>query len=177
VNKNKEKKMNGQMIPILIPRAFFVTSGVGMDLEQANAFDIALTDAGISECNLVEVSSILPANAVETERDKVTLIPGEITFCVMSRADGKAGEIIGAGIGYGWIEEENENGFGIICEHHGHYSREYLMEKIREKLYKMADTRIHNKKIEIEEKKLEVKSVEVERGKFGSVVVALVFVF
>lgn len=41
----------------------------------------------------------------------------------------------------------------------------------------MAETRIHDKQIEIEEKKLEVKSVEVEEGKFGSVVVALVFVF
>jgi arginine decarboxylase len=167
--------MSGQMTPMLIPRAFFVTSGVGMDLEQTNAFDFALCDAGIGECNLVEVSSILPANAVETERDTVTLIPGEITFCVMSRADGKSGEVIGAGIGYGWIGERRA--FGIICEHHGHYSREYLLEKIREKLYKMAETRIHDKKIEIEEKKLEVKSVEVEEGKFGSVVVALVFVF
>lgn len=169
----------------LIPRAFFVTSGVGMDFDQANAFDLALCDAGIGECNLVEVSSILPAKAAGTERDKVTLIPGEITHCVMSRADGKSGEVIGAGIGYGWIWEENEKGverkdFGIICEHHGHYSREYLIEKIREKLHKMAETRIRDKKIklkvEIEGKKLEVKSVEVEDGKFGSVVVALVFV-
>ncbi len=166
--------MNGQMIP----GAFFVTSGVGMDFEQANAFDFALCDAGIGECNLVEVSSILPAKAVETERDNVTLIPGEITFCVLSRADGKAGEVIGAGIGYGWMGEEDGNGeerrdFGIICEHHGHYSREYLVEKIRAKLYKMAA--IRDKKIV--EKELEVKSIEVEEGKFGSVVVALVFLF
>ncbi len=166
----------------LIPKAFFVTSGVGMDTEQANAFDLALCDAGISECNLVEVSSILPAKATETERAKVTLIPGEITYCVMSRTDGKAGEIIGAGIGYGWIVKENDEGvekdFGIICEHHGHYSTEYLKEKIKEKLYKMAEVRIPDKKMKIElaGEKSEVKSVEVEAGKFGSVIVALVFV-
>jgi len=159
----------------LIPSAFFVTSGVGMDFEQANAFDLALHDAGISECNLVEVSSILPAKAEEIERSEAVVTPGEITYCVMSRVDGESGEVIGAGIGYGWIGERRA--FGIICEHHGHYSREYLLEKIREKLYKMAETRIHDKQIEIEEKKLEVKSVEVEEGKFGSVVVALVFVF
>ncbi len=159
----------------LIPRAFFVTSGVGMDFEQAIAFDLALRDAGISECNLVEVSSILPAKAEEIERSAVMLTPGEITFCVMSRADGNSGEVIGAGIGYGRIGRENENGFGIICEHHGHYSREFLVAKISEKLYKMAETRIHDMKIE--GKKLEVKSVEVEVGKFGSAVVALVFVF
>ncbi len=167
----------------LIPKAFFVTSGAGMDTEQANAFDLALCDAGIGECNLVEVSSILPAKAVETERDKVTQIPGEITYCVMSRADGKAGEIIGAGIGYGWIVKGNDEvvekkDFGIICEHHGHYSAEYLKEKIREKLYKMTESRIPDKKMKIElaGEKSEVKSVEVEAGKFGSVIVALVFV-
>ncbi len=160
-----------------IPRAFFVTSGVGMNFEQANAFDLALCDAGIGECDLVEVSSILPAKAIEIEQSEVTLIPGEITYCVMSRADGKAGEVIGAGIGYGGIGKDKKKGeeqrdFGIICEHYGHYSREYLKEKIREKLYKMADTR--DKKIV--EKKLEVQSVEVEEEKFGSVVVVLVFV-
>jgi arginine decarboxylase len=165
------------MKELLIPRAFFVTSGVGMDYEPAIAFDRALCDAGIGECNLVEVSSILPANAVETERDKTIRTPGEITFCVLSRADGNSSEVIGAGIGYGWIGGEKGDGFGIICEHHGHYSGEYLTEKLNEKLYKMAETRIRDKKVELGGKKLEVKSVEVEQGKFGSVVVALVFVF
>ena len=164
----------------ILPKAFFVTSGVGMDPEQANAFDLALRDAGIGECNLVEVSSILPANAVETERSSVGITPGSITFCVMSRAEGKSGGVIGAGIGSGWIGEENEHGkeqsqseFGIICEHHGHCSRDYLAEKVQEKLYKMAE--IRDKKIL--KKDLLVESVEVEKGNFGSVVVALVFVF
>ena len=162
----------------MVPKAFFVTSGVGMDAEQTNAFDLALQDAGICECNLVEVSSILPANAVETERSSVMITPGKITFCVMSRADGKSGEVIGAGIGYGWIGKEDENGkeqreFGIVCEHHGHYSREYLAEKVQEKLDKMAE--IRDKKLF--KKDLLVESVEVGKGKFGSVVVVLVFVF
>lgn len=165
--------MNGEMIP----KAFFVTSGVGIDLEQAGAFDLALRDAGIGECNLVEVSSILPANAVEMERSNVKVTPGKILFCVMSRADGKSGEVIGAGIGYAWMGKENEKGeeqreFGIVCEHHGHYSREYLAKKMQENLYKMAE--IRNKKIV--KKRFLVESVEVESGKFGSVVAALVFI-
>lgn len=163
--------MNERMIQTLIPREFFVTSGVGMDSERAAAFDFALYDAGIGECNLVGVSSILPAKAIETERSKVILTPGEITFCVMSRADGKSGEVIGAGIGYGRMV--GENGSGIICEHHGHHSETYLIAKIREKLYKMAEIRA--KGIVVND--LKAKSVEVEEGKFGSMVVALVFVF
>ena len=142
-----------------------------MDFEQAAAFDFALCDAGIGECNLVGVSSILPVNAVEKERSNVILTPGEITFCVMSRADGKSGEVIGAGIGYG--RKVEENGSGIICEHHGHHSESYLIVKIREKLYKMAEIRAK----EIVVNGLKAKSVEVEEGKFGSVVVALVFAF
>ncbi|MHC1599566.1 MAG: pyruvoyl-dependent arginine decarboxylase, partial [Candidatus Methanospirareceae archaeon] len=106
------------------------------------------------------------------ERNEAVITPGEITYCVMSRAEGKSGEVIGAGVGYGWIGEEQSE-FGIICEHHGHHSREYLAEKVREGLYKMAENR--NKKIL--EKDLLVESVEVAKGKFGSVVVALVFVF
>ena len=162
----------------MVPKAFFVTAGVGMDTEQANAFDLALRDAGIGECNLVEVSSILPANAVETERSNVTLTPGSITFCVLSRADGKSGEAIGAGIGYGWLGEKTGSGeeqseFGIICEHHGHHSREYLADKVQEKLDTMAA--IRDKRLL--KKGLVVESLEVEKGKFGSVVVVLVFVF
>ena len=162
----------------MVPKAFFVTSGVGLDTEQANAFDLALRDAGIGECNLVGVSSILPANAVETERSNVTITPGSITFCVLSRADGGSGEAIGAGVGYGWLGEKTESReaqreFGIICEHHGHHSREYLAEKVQEKLDTMAA--IRDKRLL--KKGLLVESLEVEKGKFGSVVVALVFVF
>jgi arginine decarboxylase len=162
----------------MVPKAFFVTSGVGVDTEQANAFDLALRDAGIGECNLVEVSSILPANAVETERSNVTITPGGITFCVLSRADGESDEAIGAGLGYGWLGEKTESGeeridFGIICEHHSHHSREYLAEKVREKLDTMAAIRDKS----LLNKGLVVESLEVEKGKFGSVVVALVFVF
>ena len=170
-------KMEYQNIPGLLPGAFFVTSGIGMDFEPATAFDLALCDAGIGDCNLVEVSSILPANATETEQSNVVLTPGAITFCVMSRADGVQGEVIGAGIGYGWLGEEDAHDahhrdFGIICEHHGHYSRGYLGEKITEKLYKMAEIRNMN----LVGKGLITKSVEVEAGSFGSVVIALVFV-
>ena len=149
-----------------------------MDPEPAIAFDLALRDAGISECNLVEVSSILPADAVETDREHASMKPGTITFCVLSRADGGSGDVIGAGIGYGWLGEASEPGapnraFGIICEHHGHHSRTFLAGKIQEKLDKMAAMRERH----VLARELTVESVEVDHGKFGSVVVALVLLF
>jgi len=159
----------------MIPKAFFITSGVGMAHDQDAAFDIALQDAGIGECNLVEVSSILPAKAEEI--DKMSCTPGEITFCVLSRMAGKSGELIGAGVGYGWLRDStNSPVFGIICEHHGHHSRDYLTLKIRNKLKTMADSRNKDKELKLDLKRIEVKTAVVEEHKFGSVVAALVFV-
>jgi len=161
----------------MIPKAFFITSGVGMAHDQDAAFDLALQDAGIGECNLVEVSSILPAKAEEI--DKMSCTPGEITFCVLSRMAGKSGELIGAGVGYGWLRDStNSPVFGIICEHHGHHSRDYLTLKIKNKLKTMADSRNHNKdkELKLDLKRIEVKTAVVEEHKFGSVVAALVFV-
>lgn len=160
----------------LIPRSFFVTSGFGVADDPLISFDAALRDAGIGECNLVEVSSILPANALEVERYEIKPTPGEITFCVVSRMDGESGEVTGASIGYGWLESEKERGkrdFGIICEHHGYYSREYLRENVKEKLYKMA--KIRGKKLINEQ--IYAKSEEIKEGKYGSVIVAIVFLF
>lgn len=159
----------------LIPKAFFVTTGVGMDLDQSSAFDLALQNAGIGACNLVEVSSILPATAMEVDRETVHLTPGSITFCVLSRADGHSGERIGAGIGYGWLGHETgeQKEFGIICEYHGHYSKEVIMRKIEERLAKMAAIRA----MKVVSERSVVESVEVEEDKFGSVVVALVFIW
>ena len=161
----------------MIPKAFFITSGVGMAHDQDAAFDIALQDAGIGECNLVEVSSILPAKAEEI--DKMSCTPGEITFCVLSRMAGKSGELIGAGVGYGWLRDSTDSDspvFGIICEHHGHHSRDYLTLKIRNKLKTMADSRNMDKELKLDLKRIEVKTAVVEEHKFGSVVAALVFV-
>ena len=51
-----------------LPKYFFVTGGTALSpVSTLNAFDEALMKAGIAQCNLVPVSSILPADAVEVE--------------------------------------------------------------------------------------------------------------
>ena len=45
---------------ILVPCRFFLTKGVGVHKEELHSFELALRDAGIEKCNLVQVSSILP---------------------------------------------------------------------------------------------------------------------
>jgi len=49
----------------MIPKEFFVTSAKATSpVSELNAFDLALKNAGIAQCNIVPVSSILPENMV-----------------------------------------------------------------------------------------------------------------
>ncbi|MDY6958655.1 MAG: pyruvoyl-dependent arginine decarboxylase [Halobacteriota archaeon] len=150
------------------PKSFFVVSGIGIGCSELNAFDKALVNAGISECNLVGVSSILPEDCKEV--DPVNITPGTITFCVIARMDGKVGETIGAGLGYGWLEREDQR-FGVVCEHHGHCSELHIKEMLERKLNQMAKMR----NMRLLESKFHIESTVVEGEDFGSVAVVLVY--
>ncbi len=125
---------------IFLPKAYFVTSGSGEDSNsELNAFDLALLRAGITQCNLVEVSSILPPDAREIEPMDIT--PGTITFTVLARMSGVSGDRIGAGIGWGRIKNKAGQSYGIVAEEHGNSSKRYVNEKLKEKLDQMAKIR------------------------------------
>ena len=84
-----------------VPSRFFVTSGKGINkTSELNAFDLALLQAGIGEQNLVSVSSVLPIGIRQT--DRVPMARGAITHCVLARHGGGEGEVISAGIAYGF---------------------------------------------------------------------------
>ena len=72
-----------------IPTSVFLTRGVGVHRHLLAAFELALRDADIEQQNLVTVSSILPPGCklIALETGVATLRPGEITFCVMARAE------------------------------------------------------------------------------------------
>jgi arginine decarboxylase len=155
----------------LIPKTYFVTSGGAQDEESTlNAFDMALRKGKITQCNLVSVSSILPTEAVEVE--PVDLPPGTITFCVLARMDGQSGDRIGAGIGYGILEGKNGS-YGIVAEQHGYSSAKYMREKLILKMERMAKMR----NMKLISHKSKVESLEVDEDYFGSVIVALVYLF
>jgi arginine decarboxylase len=98
----------------------FLTSGIGVHRHQLNAFEFALRDADIEQQNLVSVSSILPPGCrfVRRKAGVARLKPGEITFCVMARAEtNEPGRRINASIG---IARPADPGmYGYISEHHG----------------------------------------------------------
>jgi arginine decarboxylase len=103
-----------------IPKRVFLTRGVGTHRQQLSAFEYALRDADIEQQNLVSVSSILPPRCelVPHNAGITALSPGEITFCVLARAEtNEPGRCIAAGIGL--ARPKDTAHYGYISEHHG----------------------------------------------------------
>jgi len=73
----------------MVPSKVFFTKGVGRHKDKLQSFELALRKAGIAQCNLVTVSSILPPHCKIVPRNKgeKMLSPGQITFTVMARID------------------------------------------------------------------------------------------
>jgi len=156
---------------VFLPKKFFVTGGCAVSsVSPLNAFDAALVKAGIAQCNLVPVSSILPPDAEKVEPVEIT--PGTVTFCVMARMDGDPGERIGAGIGWGWAEKPDGLRYGFVAEAHGYKDFKSLEREIFESLKEMA--RIRGMKLINYDVKME--SLSIPKDMYGCAVAALVFV-
>lgn len=156
---------------LFLPKKFFVTSGWGLSpVSHLNAFDAALVKAGISQCNLVYVSSILPPDAEKVEVLPIT--PGTITFCVMAKEEGNPGESIGAGIGWGWLEAPNGTRYGVVAEAHGRKDEKTLKGEILEKLREMA--KVRNMSLTFHETRVE--HLSVPENMYGCVLAALIYV-
>jgi arginine decarboxylase len=107
-----------QMFPT--PKRLFLTKGVGAHRHPLTAFEFALRDANIEQQNLVHVSSIIPPHCELIGRSAgvALLKPGDITFCVMARAEtNEAGRHVHANIGL--ARPADPDMYGYISEHHG----------------------------------------------------------
>jgi arginine decarboxylase len=153
-----------------LPKRFFVTSGIATSsVSPLNAFDGALAKAGIAQCNLVNVSSILPADATMSENE--TIPAGTITFAVMAKMDGDPGETIGAGVAWVWGTTTSGGRYGMVAEAHGYKDKEAIDKELKWKLQEMAKIR----ELNIESIQTRSEFLEVPKGKYGSAVVALVY--
>jgi arginine decarboxylase len=118
----------------LVPTSVFLTSGVGIHRHRLTAFEFALREADIEQQNLVSVSSILPPHCelIAREIGVHGLSPGEMTFCVLARAEtDEPGRLIHASIGlarpadagmYAYISEHH--GFGMTGQESGDYAED-----------------------------------------------------
>jgi len=105
----------------LVPSKVFLTKGVGQHKYQLKSFEEALRKAGVAQQNLVQVSSILPpgCKVISCEAGLRKLIPGEICYCVMAKADtNEHGRLVGSSVGIAIPKDSSK--WGYLSEVHGH---------------------------------------------------------
>ncbi|MFQ6073706.1 MAG: pyruvoyl-dependent arginine decarboxylase [Candidatus Bathyarchaeia archaeon] len=152
----------------MIPKEFFITSGKAVSpVSELNAFDLALKKAGIAQCNLVTVSSILPPKCKNRRWRKIPA--GSITHAVVARMDGGEGTTIGAGIAWAW---ESEGKYGLVAEAHGYMDARALKETLQWKIKEMAKIR----GIKIDKINYRMEVLRVPMDNYGCVISALVYV-
>jgi len=103
----------------MIPKRFFLTKGVGKHKEYLQSFELALRNAGIHHCNIVNVSSIVPPGCKLIARTKglEMIKPGEITFVVLAKnTTNEPHRLIAASIGV--AIPSGKNNYGYLSEHH-----------------------------------------------------------
>jgi len=97
----------------------FFTKGVGRHRHELQSFELALRNAGIEKCNIVNVSSIVPPHCKIIPRANgiKELESGQITYCVMARnCTNEPNRLVGAAIGVALPKDSNTHGY--ISEHH-----------------------------------------------------------
>lgn len=105
----------------LVPKKLFLTCGVGVHREKLESFEHALRDAGIAAINLVPVSSILPPGCkiISRRAGVQQLLPGQIAFVVMSRAESnEKHRMLAASIGVAVPRDASL--YGYLSEHHSY---------------------------------------------------------
>jgi arginine decarboxylase len=119
----------------LVPKQLFFTKGVGRHKEELRSFELALRSAGIEKCNLVQVSSIFPPKCkiISRKQGLATLVPGQITFCVLSKAcSNEFSRLIAASIGCAIPNDKNL--YGYLSEHHTYGQTEKIAGEYAEDL-------------------------------------------
>jgi len=95
------------------------TKGVGTHKDELHSFERALRDAGIEKCNLVQVSSIFPpgCKVISKTQGLREIIPGCITYCVLSRCcTNEPKRLLAASVGCAIPADKSS--YGYISEHH-----------------------------------------------------------
>jgi arginine decarboxylase len=108
------------LCPEMIPKRVFFTKGVGKHRNRLQSFELALRRAGIEQCNLVRVSSIVPPHCkiIPRSRGLEQLEPGQVTFVVLADAStNEPSRLVGAGVGLAQPGKGHQ--YGYISEHHG----------------------------------------------------------
>jgi len=106
---------------LYVPKRMFFTKGVGTHKEELRSFELALRDAKIEKCNLVQVSSILPPHCklASINEGLKEVYPGMITYVVLSRcSSNEPHRLIASSVGC--AIPTDKNAYGYLSEHHAY---------------------------------------------------------
>jgi arginine decarboxylase len=124
------------------PLTIRVSAGTGTGRTTLAAFDAALAAAGVSDFNLVRLSSIVPPGSRVLEVDGHEQMRGEhgdVLYCVYARSHALlAGHEAWAGIA--WSRRDDGSGAGLFVEHEGP-SREQVSTDLTHSLEDLSATR------------------------------------
>jgi len=96
------------------PSKFSLVAGSAEGTTKLNAFDHALLESGVGNCNLLKVSSILPPGA--KLEPKITIPPGSLVpIAYGAQISDTPGELISAAVAVGI----SESTYGVIMEYSG----------------------------------------------------------
>ena len=159
-----------------IPKDYFVTTGSGeSDITvHAGSYHLALKSAGIEMANIMTYSSILPGIANEISRPS-HITHGAVVESIMAVSNGSKGDMLNAGIIYGWLYDRynNEKFGGLVCEHNGNYSDKEIKAKLNESLQELY-TNGFDKQYELRDIHTITQSFTPVK-KYGTALVALCF--
>lgn len=136
---------------------FVLVSGVGHATTPLNAFDSALHSAGVSQFNLVRVSSILPPGVKQAER--ISLAPGSLLpIAYGSKVSSTRNERITAAVSVALPADPSS--IGVIME----YSGELSPEDAHRLVEAMAREAMAMRGIPVQDILVEVASTVVDDG-------------
>ena len=108
-----------------LPKYYKIVSGIGKDKYPLVSFDKALINAGISDFNLVKISSILPAHC--RQKDIIDLPKGSILYAAYATKTVTI-EQVATGVSISFSNDVDD--CAIIYEASGNFDRDTIKEMV-----------------------------------------------
>lgn len=113
---------------IFLPKNYIIRTGVGHASHKLGAFDRALILAGISDYNMIKVSSILPPEC--EMQNAISLVKGALLPSAFASVySNTLGECISAAVAVGI--PANRYDVGVIMKHSSYNSKEETEKQVR----------------------------------------------
>lgn len=151
---------------VVCPNNYIISSGFGIDKYQLVSFDKALINAGISNYNLVKVSSILPAGCKAAK--KIFLKEGSMLLVAYgSISSNEMGKRLASAISVAIPQKQSD--IGVIME----YSDFCTAQQAEETVLEMAQIAMKNHNIKVKDIICSSEEKVVQKNEFVTVISAI----